>query len=181
MAKICTNEKTASRQRWIENGLLELMQEQKFEDITVTALCLHLNLSRRSFYRYFSDIEDVLDSLMHRTFQEMPPLTAPFGISDLTASYDFWLQRKALLSALVRSEMPGKLTEYTLKYVDEAVLEKSLNTDLSELEISHEVNLFVVTGLGSLLVSWYLEGFRKSPEQMAQIAYRMLTAPILHT
>lgn len=179
MAKICTNEKTASRQRWIENGLLELMQEQKFEDITVTALCLHLDLSRRSFYRYFNDIEDVLDSLMHRTFQEMPPLTGFFGISELTASYDFWLQRKALLSALIRSEMPGKLTEYTLKYVDETVLKKSLNADLSELEISHEVSLFVVTGLASLLVSWYLEGFLKAPEQMARIAYRMLTAPIL--
>ena len=179
MAKICTNEKTASRQRWIENGLLELMQEQKFEDITVTALCLHLELSRRSFYRYFSDIEDVLDSLMHRTFQEMPPLTAPFGIGELTASYDFWLQRKPLLSALIRSQMHGKLTEYTLKYVDEEVLKKNLTPDVLDLEISHEVNLFVVTGLASLLISWYLEGFRKTPEQMARIAYRMLTAPIL--
>lgn len=179
MAKICTNEKTAARQRWIENGLLDLMQEQKFEDITVTALCLHLELSRRSFYRYFRDIEDVLDSLMHRTFQEMPPLTAPFGMGELTASYDFWFQRKPLLSALIRSQMHGKLTEYTLKYVDEAVLKKCLSADALELEISHEVNLFVVSGLASLLVSWYKEGFRKSPEQMAQIAYRMLTAPIL--
>ena len=179
MAKICTHEKTASRQRWIENGLLELMQEQKFEDITVTALCLHLELSRRSFYRYFSDIEDVLDSLMHRTFQEMPPLTAPFGIGELTASYDFWLQCKPLLSALIRSQMHGKLTEYTLKYVDEEVLKKNLTPDVLDLEISHEVNLFVVTGLASLLISWYLEGFRKTPEQMARIAYRMLTEPIL--
>ena len=64
MAKVCTNEKTASRQRWIENGLLELMQERKFEKITVTELCLHLNLSRRSFYRYFRDLEDVLEVRM---------------------------------------------------------------------------------------------------------------------
>ena len=29
MAKLCTNETTTARQRWIENGLLELMQERK--------------------------------------------------------------------------------------------------------------------------------------------------------
>ena len=61
MAKTCTTEKTAARQRWIENGLLELMLEKRFEDISVTELCDHLSLSRRSFYRYFSDLGDVLD------------------------------------------------------------------------------------------------------------------------
>ena len=64
MAKLCTNETTTARQRWIENGLLELMQERKFEDVTVTDLCRHLNLSRRSFYRYFDNMEDVLDCLL---------------------------------------------------------------------------------------------------------------------
>ena len=71
MSKICTNEKTAARQRWIENGLLELMQECRFENITVTDLCRHLQLPRRSFYRYFDDMEDLLDGLMNHTFQDM--------------------------------------------------------------------------------------------------------------
>lgn len=179
MAKICTNEKTASRQRWIENGLLELMQQHRFEKITVTELCRHLQLSRRSFYRYFEDMEDVLDSLMNRTFQEMAPLNTPFSIEELTSSYDFWLRRKRLLSALAHSEMYGKIVEYTLKYVDEEALKRYLYADVMELDISHEINLFVVSGLASLLVSWYTEGFRKTPEEMARIAYRMLSVPML--
>lgn len=67
MAKSCVSEKTAQRQEWIENGLLQMMQEQKFEEITVSGLCRNLNLSRRSFYRYFHDLDDVLDSLLART------------------------------------------------------------------------------------------------------------------
>ena len=72
MTKICTKEKTAARQRWIENGLMELMQKCKFEDITATDLCRYLELPRRSFYRYFNDMEDVLDSLMNHTFRIWP-------------------------------------------------------------------------------------------------------------
>ena len=83
MAKQCATEKTAVRQRWIENGLPELMQERRFDEITVTDLCLHLALSRRSFYRYFHDLEDVLDSLMNHTLQDMAIVHAIPTIADL--------------------------------------------------------------------------------------------------
>ena len=180
MAKVCTNEKTASRQRWIENGLLELMQERKFEKITVTELCLHLNLSRRSFYRYFRDLEDVLDMLMVHTFQDMAIPYSELTIPDLTEKYGFWLRPKPLLSALARSGMYGKLTEYTLKYASERPLRVVLPSDDAGMDISGEMNLFVVSGLASLLISWYAEGFQKTPEQMAKIAHRMLTEPLLN-
>jgi len=179
MAKICTNEKTASRQQWIEEGLLELMQERKFESITVTDLCLHLGLSRRSFYRYFNNVEDVLDSMMHHTFQDMAILNTPFTVAELTASYEFWLRHKPLLGALARSEMHGKLVEYTLKYTNAAVLKTCLAREDLGMDISSEMILFVVTGLSSLLISWHGENFRKTPEQMGQIAYRLLYSPIL--
>ena len=100
MAKICTNEKTAARQRWIENGLLELMQERKFEDITATDLCGHLDLSRRSFYRYFSDLEDVLDALLNCLFQEMVIADSSLSIPEMEKVYAFWLLHKDVLSAL---------------------------------------------------------------------------------
>ena len=75
MAKTCVTEKTAQRQEWIEQGLLELMKENGFDQITVSELCRHLGLSRRSFYRYFRDLEDVLVrricSLFSREMQTM--------------------------------------------------------------------------------------------------------------
>ena len=179
MAKVCTNEKTASRQRWIENGLLELMQERKFEKITVTELCLHLNLSRRSFYRYFRDLEDVLDALLNHTLQDMVISEASLTIRDLEENYRFWLRQKPLLSALARSGMYGKLTEYTLKYAGEKSIQAHLSQRDLEMELGQEVCLFVISGSVSLLVNWHAEGFQKTPEQMAQIAYRMYFEPLL--
>ena len=179
MAKVCTNEKTASRQRWIENGLLELMQKCRFEDITVTDLCQHLELSRRSFYRYFRDLEDVLDTLMDHTFQDVAISEASLTIQDLEEHYRFWFRQKPLLSALAHSEMYGKLTEYALKYAGEESIKAYLSQKDLEMKLSREICLFVISGSVSLVISWYADGFRKTPEQMAEIAYRMLYEPLL--
>lgn len=180
MAKTCITEKTAARQKWIENGLLELMLERKFEDITVTELCRHLGLSRRSFYRYFSDIEDVLDSLMNRTFQEIAITRVSMTVSILEQNYKFWLGHKELLSALAYSGMYSKLTEYALKYSEPEALKTYLPADDPALSLSREINLFAVSGLTSLLISWHAEGYRKTPAQMARIAHRMLCEPLLN-
>lgn len=178
MAKICTNEKTSARQRWIENGLLELMQERKFEDITVTDLCGHLELSRRSFYRYFRDLEDVLDSLMNHVFQEMVIADSSLSIPEMEKVYDFWFRHKYVLSALARSDMQSKMVQYALLYADEEVLEKHLSAEDLGMGLSREMNLFVISGLSSLLISWHGEGFQKSPREMAEIAHRMLSRPL---
>ena len=177
MAKQCATEKTAARQRWIENGLLELMQERRFDEITVTDLCLHLALSRRSFYRYFHDLEDVLDCLMNHTFQDMAIIHAAPTIPELEAYCAFWLERKALLSALSRSNMHSKLVQYTLKYSSEDALEQNLSRE--DLDLGKEINLFVVSGMSSLLISWHQEGFRKTPMEIAQIAMRLLFKSLL--
>ena len=179
MAKQCATEKTALRQRWIENGLLELMQESKFDNITVTDLCGHLQLSRRSFYRYFRDMEDVLDSLMHHTFQDMAITDEKLTAENLAQYYHFWFQRQQVLNALAYSGMHSKLAQYALQYTDEKMLKDYLSVDDQGMDLSREMNLFVVSGLASLLISWHAEGFQKSPDQMAQIALRMLSKPLL--
>jgi len=178
MAKMCTTEKTALRQRWIENGLLELMQERRFEDITVTDLCRYLKLSRRSFYRYFRDMEDVLDCLMNHTFQDMVIADSALTIAVLEKYYEFWLRNKSLLSALAYSGMHSMLIQYALKYTKGEMLEEYLSGDDLGMDLSSEMILFVISGLSSLLISWHAEGFQKSPRLMARIAFRMLNEPL---
>ena len=179
MAKICISEKTVSRQLLIENGLIELMQQTKYEEITVAELCRHLNLPRRSFYRYFRNMDDVLDSLMNHTLQKFASSDSVLNVRKLERDFTFWLNQKPLLQALSNSGLNNKIAEYTLRYVDEDMLRKSLAASDLNMDISREVNLFVVTGLSALVVAWYEDGFQKTPEQMANIAHRMLSIPIL--
>lgn len=174
VAKICITEKTAQRQRWIENGLLELIQKHKYDEITVSDLCRHLKLSRRSFYRYFSDMDDVMDTLMHHTFQDLAVPGKMLGITELKQNFDFWLQRKDLLQALSNSGMSSKIMEYTIKYT----VSPNWDSDPS-MNTPDDISLFVIGGLTSIMIAWHNSGFRKSSEEMARIAYRILTEPVL--
>ena len=53
MYKLCKSEQSARRQRELELGLLEAMQTQLYEDISISELCDRLAIPRKSFYRYF--------------------------------------------------------------------------------------------------------------------------------
>lgn len=181
MAKTCVTEKTAQRQLWIENGLLELMQAKKLDEISVTELCCHLNLSRRSFYRYFQDLEDVLDSLMHHTFQQFSLPVSVSNLSEYEDSFLFWKEKANLLTALSRSGMSSKLVEYTLQYTASDSIGQYLIPDQLNMDIRREANLFVVSGFVALLIAWHQDGFQKTPAQMARITQRMLFAPLLQT
>lgn len=179
MAKTCVTEKTANRQRWIEKGLQDLMLAKRFEQITVTDLCRHLNLSRRSFYRYFRDMDDVLDSLLNHTFQDFAAPDILPNSREFRNSFTFWLQHRELLDALAKSGMSSKIMEYTMRYTDAESIGNYMDGDDTGMDCRKEARLFVIGGLVSMIIVWHAEGFRKTPEEMARIAKRMLFSPIL--
>lgn len=179
MAKTCMTAETARRQEWIENGLLELMLTTKYEDITVTDLCRHLNLARRSFYRYFRDMDDVLDSLLTHTFQGLVLSEHILSLEELESGYRFWYRRRDLLDALCRSGLTDKLYEYTLRCIDPNDIRAHLAPGGLDMDICREASLFVISGFVSLVIAWHADGFQKTPAQMARLAYRMLFCPIL--
>lgn len=175
MAKTCVTEKTADRQRWIENGLLTLMLQKQYSRISVTDLCSHLQLPRRSFYRYFNDLDDVLNSLMEHTFQQLVLVPREPSVQDLQRGYEFWLERRDLLDALYHGGLMEKLFEFTLRYTGF----HNANAAANGPEPQKDTQLFIISGFVSLIISWYSDGFQKTPEQMARISHKMLYEPFL--
>lgn len=48
----------------VKEALLELLEEQPFEKITVASLCRQAEITRATFYLHFPDIDTVLDELL---------------------------------------------------------------------------------------------------------------------
>ena len=48
----------------VKDALLELLEGQPFEKITVAALCRQAEITRATFYLHFQDINEVLDELL---------------------------------------------------------------------------------------------------------------------
>ena len=70
MYKFCKTEQSVQRQRELEQGLLTMMEHQRFEEISVSDLCDRLNIPRKSFYRYFSSKDGALFALLDHTLME---------------------------------------------------------------------------------------------------------------
>ena len=82
--QVCFVQQSICRQRELEQGVLRIMTEQRYEDITVIDLCNGLNIPRKAFYRYFSSKEGALFALIDHTLMDF---TVDFFASGQDATY----------------------------------------------------------------------------------------------
>lgn len=185
MYKLCKTEHSAQRQQQIEEGLLSMMLQRRYEEITVSELCEKLQVPRKSFYRYFGSKEDALYGLMdHRlmgyeTDYSGSTLTSGKLVKlDLHWFFEFWLTQKDLLDALERSGISGILVQRAIHHSRRAEILDSAPEIFSKEDIDMTTG-FIVCGLMSVVLQWHHDGYRQSPREMADTAYKMLSRPML--
>ena len=184
MYKLCKTEQSAQRQRQMEQGLLEYMRVYRYEEITISDLCEHLQIPRKSFYRYFDSKDGALFALIDHTFMEyegfQPPIpdgTARSMESDLESFFLFWESRKPVLDVLKKSGLSGILLERAIDHV------KTMSSIVRFLPGESEhmrsyVSNFAISGIMIMMVNWHNAGYRESAKEMAQIATRLLSKPL---
>ena len=186
MYKICRTEQSSKRQQALEQGLLDLMLRRRFEDISISDLCAHMNIPRKTFYRYFSSKEGALYALLDHTMMDFQlsetdkQEKAQGGLGSLDRFFVFWYEHRQLLAALSRSGLNGILVERATNF---ALREKmmprymlSWEPDFQRLAMS-----FAICGLMSMVIQWHEQKFLLSPQEMTQLAVTMLTRPLLST
>jgi len=185
MYKQCTTEITSARQRKLEHCLLELLQSNSYEHITVQDICASAQVPRGMFYRYFDSKKDALDALIDHTlleymttinFSERAQSEDPLGMRELLL---YWKSQKPLLDALKRNHMESALFERSIRYctVEEPLLPRHLK--LAGNPADMEVVAFCINGVISAIFVWYESGFAKSTEEMARILRKLLTGPVV--
>ena len=185
MYKLCKTEQSAARQRQLEQGLLQVMQNKRYEDISISELCDRLKVPRKSFYRYFSGKDGALAALLDHTLMEF---TQPLPVNsrsrhntalvELERFFRFWHERKAFMDALQRSGLSGMLVERATSHaLQERMMPRFLNSmpsNVQELAMT-----FCVCGLLSMVIQWHHGGYQEGVEEMVEIASMMLTRPMI--
>ena len=186
MYKFCKTEQSMQRQRELERGLLEMMEHQRFEEISVSDLCERLSIPRKSFYRYFSSKDGALYALLDHTLMEFYDTGALQGLrggtptGDLERFFLFWKTHRKLLEAVQRSNLNGILVE---RAVSLAKLEELMPGYVQDWEdtMKDVAMSFVVCGLMSMVIQWHKESYQIPTEQMAKAAVTMLSRPLIPT
>lgn len=186
MYKMCKSEQSANRQRELEQQLLNMMKTVRFDEISVSDLCIQADIPRKSFYRYFSGKDGALHALVDHTLMELEsfPASVKPGNSniyknELIRFFHFWRAQKTFLDALDFSGLSGVLVTRAVDYAlsNSGVTRRfPKNPNTSTWEYS---TTFGVCGLMSMVLNWHHSGYQIQAEQLAEISFTLLTEPLI--
>jgi AcrR family transcriptional regulator len=187
MFKECKTERSAKRQRLIENTLFEMMKRRSYDDITVTDLCEELKMPRKAFYRYFDTKEDIVLALIDHTLAGYEAFVQSSArpekrtvATELESFFSYWCvgEAKRVILAIIKHGLEGYLIQRSINFsVSEMPsLKKFISADGAG-GIEHLFR-FVITGLMSVMLTWFKGGCRESCREMAEVVKRLVTEPL---
>ena len=182
MIQAATNPLALRSQEWLANALLSLMEEKKFQEISIKEIAERADLSRRTFYRVFETKEDPLIWHLNALYEEFLTLLRQQKcrqFQEVLALYlSFWYQHAHLFALLKRSELlPFILNQYLRVFPDVFKIVKgdyplSQHTDALAYAMA-----FSAGGLLSVLVKWGDEGMKKTPDEILEMVNIMIQLP----
>ena len=179
MYKHCTTEESAQRQKQLEQCLLELMAEIPYSGITIGQICEKVNLSRKSFYRYFDSKEDCLNALLDHVIMG----GSSYYMEDATSLhtdlpfciriFEYWQQQTLLLDVLEKNALSLQLLQRMVRYILEEEPDYARYMGIASDHVMEHV-VYNIGGLMGLILSWHHSGYQKTTEQMGQILYQLI-------
>lgn len=185
MYKLCKTEESSKRQRDIEQVLLTLMRQKRYEDITVSEICEAAGVPRKSFYRYFDGKEGAMQSLLIHNITDFHSFSLFADKKDkrtLSGEFEefflFWKEKRDFLEAFDKSQLIGLLVESSTNYaMSEFVNISKFLPDGDEREKTH-VFQFAICGLMTITIGWYRSGFAETVPDIARTAARLISKPL---
>lgn len=167
----------------LEQAMLELLREKDALSITVRELTQRADVNRGTFYAHYKDVFDLLDQMEQALFQRLTQLLSSYSTQDLqkgltpllTDIFCFVRDDPVLRMAF----LDQRTQDSFFRRLDQLIYEKCL-ADWRGLFLPVDEQLwgccldFLVSGAVGLARGWMGRGFLEEPEQMAQLANRLI-------
>jgi len=173
MYRKCATEISVQHQKQVTDSLLELMQKNPYESITVTQLCQAAGVSRRVFYHLFSSKTDALHALIDHAILDSES-HAPEIADQSVRFFRYWKEQGRLLDALLRNELTGLFLERLIWIAMNEDYDVRHWLRAENAPYGQHILIFTLSGILGLTYGWYLGGCRESPEEMAALLGRMV-------
>lgn len=158
----------------LQTALIYLMNEKPFEKITITELVKRSGVSRTAFYRNYHSKEDILtefcewflkelaDSFKDERYKEQPCLWYLEFFSCIQAHAD-------IFKLLIQADMPASMSDTAASFIEK--IEPAHTTE------EYYKNLAFEGAFTKVLLGWFQNGMKESPEEMANLCEDVLQFP----
>ena len=164
--------------RAIYEALVELMQKKKLNSITVTELAAAANINRKTFYTYYSTVNDVLDEVINELISSFKDLM--YAMSEdynmlspqtLFAFLNTIMSDVDIVRALFTSDNGNMLFNKLQKALQETLLKELIDNDI-KMNIPPEqyplISSFVAGGMIYVYYEWITNPNGTSLDEMAR-------------
>lgn len=156
----------------LTNTLLLLINDKRLKDITVLELCKQANINRTTFYKYYKDVEDLVNKTEESLLVELET-----NISDIKRNYLISFTAKIIDAISEKKEIYTKLLgengDHTfLRKILSLVYEPSVEEWKKLLKKANQEDLeniynFIVDGTIGIVENWIRNGCQGKPENIA--------------
>lgn len=157
--------------RMIENALFALMDEKEFGKITVSELVKRADVARRTFYRLYTEKEDVLRGYLGRLcrdYQEAFPVLDSYNLRQIAGEFfGFWYIYREQLCLFHKCGVEEMIYHEISLASTKVVKERMVNSGGSEEEKEYFA-CYSAGGFLMLLRRWIEEGMTDAPELYAE-------------
>lgn len=164
------NKENYSVKEEIEKALLILLSKKEYPNITVTDLVKEAKVARVSFYRHFSSISDVLESIADQTAQKLNIEFLPLMDTANERKLREFLFNYFYQISLNYEEMKALDTangNFVSRYFSEKIQKVFQIPDPSIATVSEKYGLAAkVCLLDGVAKKWVLDGLQETPEEM---------------
>ena len=161
----------------IYEALVELMQKKKLNSITVTELAAHADINRKTFYTYYSTVNDVLDEGINELITSLKDLLCAmsedynmFSPQTLFAFLNTIMSDADIARNLFASDNGSLLFNRLQKALQETLLKELIDKDI-KMNVPEQYPLisnFVAGGMVSAYYEWIINPDGITLDEMAR-------------
>lgn len=160
---------TALRSRaWLKDAFLDLLKEEKYSEITVTAICRRAHLSRQTFYQIFSSKDEVMHyqfSCMFIEFRRQHRDLDQMQVKELvTASFYFFYKERDFFQELIDNGLNAFMVDEFEHYLPQISCLQATARQGQHLDYSAA---YLAGAITQILIHWFQSDFSLSIEEIS--------------
>jgi AcrR family transcriptional regulator len=168
------------------DALLELMQERKFEDITVQQVLERAGVGRSTFYKHYSDKDDLFLSDLEEFFEMMSGLLrrrkeSSHRVAPVYELFAHVAEMRHLHSAIAAADKLRDFQEMGQEYFARAIQQRLEGMSAEGSAAERAAKAQALSGALLAMLSWWLQsGAKTSPAEMDELFHRMVWTGVRH-
>lgn len=155
----------------------QMLKEQPFQNITIKELMIRTGLSRPTFYKMFTSLDEIITFQLNQLFTDYVQKTKITEIKNLcdasTVFFSFFEQNQAFISTLIINNKSCLLQTQCSNYLNDDAFVKFLQPPNTTTDEKPAVVSFITAGIIGLANEWVQEPTKYTPTELANLVCRL--------